>query len=481
MKLIITEAQYKALEQYIEEARQEKPPTSLKPLFDDNPEAKFFGIVQRIKGGGDSEYYFELVEENGHKGVKDVNKMGKTKNCIGDLLLDTVLYGNQFKMTFSSCGVRTINNVTSVKLYASGDDIDSDHVMDSMEIEHELDTPSSELADKYYEMLKNAQVGQQIYIDSKSKWDGIVTRKFPNQIQIELYKHGIPINEADADMEWNVQPQNTNTNKTKQKPKKKSSVLTIDLTTNPFYEENGKIMFKGINHDADTGEKSDFIADIKKFDVSSSTGSEQREKITSDEPIDPQTTKSEEEIRAQAKKAYDMILKDPILKDAFYRKPSFWNLFVAEMNGKAAPGKGIFPVLQMLGSYGKERLNEKLGAKFTPGKSVRFGAYNRPYEIDYKDKKFQLSVGYNFTGVVRNYNIGDEHYIIDNKKDKYKIYVKDKTDVEHVYKCELIKYDINPNTNEIEEFEYEGDVYIKFRPSDGYMASKSENQTQPTK
>jgi hypothetical protein len=235
MKLIITEAQYKALEQYIEEARQEKPPTSLKPLFDDNPEAKFFGVVQRIKNGGDSEYYFELIEENGHKGVKDVNKMGKTKNCVGDLLLDTVLYGNQFKMPFASCGIRTINNVTTIKLYASADDINNDHIMDSMEIEHELDTPSSELADKYYEMLKNAQVGQQIYIDSKSKWDGIVTRKFPNQIQIELYKHGIPINEADADMEWNVQPQNTNANKTKQKPKKKSSVLTIDLTTNPFY------------------------------------------------------------------------------------------------------------------------------------------------------------------------------------------------------------------------------------------------------
>ena len=480
MKLIITEAQYKALEQYIEEARQEKPPTSLKPLFDDNPEAKFFGVVQRIKNGGDSEYYFELIEENGHKGVKDVNKMGKTKNCVGDLLLDTVLYGNQFKMPFASCGIRTINNVTTIKLYASADDINNDHIMDSMEIEHELDTPSSELADKYYEMLKNAQVGQQIYIDSKNKWDGIITRKFPNQIQIELYKHGIPINEADADMEWNVQPQNTNTNKTKQKPKKKSSVLTIDLTTNPFYEENGTIMFKGVNHDAETGEKSDFIADIKKFDVSSSTGSEQREKITSDEPIDPQTTKSQEEIRAEAKKAYDMILKDPILKDAFYRKPSFWNLFVAEMNGKSAPGKGIFPVLQMLGSYGKERLNEKLGAKFTPGKLVIFGAYNRPYEIDYKDKKFQLSVGSNFTGVVRNYNIGDEHYTIDNKRHRYKIYVKDKTDVEHVYKCELIKYDINTKTNAIEEFEHEGDVYIKFKPSEGYTSSKPKNQTQPT-
>ena len=32
----------------------------------------------------------------------------------------------------------------------------------------------------------------------------------------------------------------------------------------------------------------------------------------------------------------------------------------------------------------------------------------------------------------------------------------------------------------IEEFEHEGDVYIKFKPSDGYTSSKPKNQTQPT-
>ena len=34
--------------------------------------------------------------------------------------------------------------------------------------------------------------------------------------------------------------------------------------------------------------------------------------------------------------------------------------------------------------------------------------------------------------------------------------------------------------NAIEEFEHEGDVYIKFKPSDGYTSSKPKNQTQPT-
>lgn len=485
MKVKLTEAQYRALEQYIEEARQEKLPTSLKPLFDDNPETKFFGVVQRIKGGGDSEYYFELTEQNGHKGVKDMNKMGKTVGCVGDLNLDTVLYGNQFKMAFGTCGVRTINSVTSINLYASEEDAKNGKSLDSMELEHDMDATSSELLDKYYELLKKVEVGKEIYIDSKNKWDGIVSRKYPDQIEIELYKHGIPINEADdeSNMEWNVQPQGQEKTKQRAKPKKKPVILNLNLKTNPFYEENGKIMLKGKSYDRETEETADFIVPIKAFDISVDHNIADAKKKNGEEEggeaIDPKTAASEEEIRAEAKRAYKMILDDPLLQRAFYRKPGFWNLFVAEMNGKKAPGKGIFPTLQLLGSYGRGKLTEKLGAEFMQGKRVSFEAYNKPYTIRYEDKTFELGVGITETGVVRNYKIGDSDYVIDNKTDMFKIYVKEKTEQQDVFKCELVKYTMKTNQG-MQEYPYQGDVYIRFKQSDGYSPITAQ-PTQPKK
>ena len=480
MKVKLTEAQYKALEQYIEEARQEKPPTSLKPLFDDNPEAKFFGVVQRIKGGGDSEYYFELGDQNGYKTVKDVNKMGKTKNCLGDLNLETILYGNQVKIPFTQCGVRTINAVTSINLYASSEDVKNNKILDSMEIEHSMDSSSSELVDQYYDLLKNVAVGKEIYIDSKVKWDGIVTRKTSNQIEIELYKHGIPINEAD-DMEWNVQAPKTEKPKQKRKVSKKPIILTIDLRDNPFYEENNEIMLKGSSYNRETEETSSFTIPIKSFDVSVDQKQTRQKSTAKPEDAEiPNTYDSEEELRAEAERAYKMILNDPNLKKAFYKKPTFWNLFIGELKGKASPGKGIFPTLQLLNNYGRTKLGENLGVEFIQGKRVTFSAYNRPYTINYEDKTFELSVGASETGVVRNYKIGDSDYVIDNKQDKFKIYVKEKTDVQDVFKCELIKYTMRPNEG-IKNYPYQGDVYIKFQQSDGYSPSTQQTSPNPNK
>jgi hypothetical protein len=482
MKVKLTEAQYRALEQYIEEARQEKPPTSLKALFDDNPEVKFFGVVQRMKAGGDSEYYFELTDQNGHKGVKDINKMGKTKNCVGDLLLDTVLYGNQFKMPFGACGVRTINSVTSINLYASSEDAQSGKVLDSMEIEHDMDATSTELIDKYYELLKNVEVGKEIYIDSKNKWDGIVSRKSSDQIEIELYKHGIPINEADeeSDMEWNVQSQNQAKPKQRAKPKKKPVILTLDLRTNPFYEENGTLMLKGKSYDRETEVTADFVVPVKAFDISADQKlAKQKAQSEPKEPEDPKAAQSEEDLRKEAERAYKMILNDPNLKKAFYKKPSFWNLFVSELKGKKAPGKGIYPTLQMIGSYGRGKLNEKLGAEFLQGKRVTFEPYNRPYSIKYGDKTFELGVGTLQTGVVRNFGVADDSYIVDNKQDEFKLFIKDKTEQQDVFKCELVKYTKKANEG-IQNFPYQGDVYIRFKKSDGYSPTAVNKPVQPT-
>ena len=486
-KIILTEKQYKALEQYIEEARQEKAPISLKPLFDKNPTAKFFSVVQRLKTGGDADYYFELVEQNGFKMVKDINKMGKTKNCLGDLHLDTMLYGNQVKIVFNQCGDRTINNVIAVNLYATIEDLKSDKILDTKQLEHEFNIPVGGLANIYYDRLKAAPVDKHIYIDSKNKWDGVVTRKTANEIEIELFKHGIPINEADdSEMSWNVKPAQDKEVKDKPKPKPKSIILTIDISTNPFYEEDGQLMFKGVGYDRATDKKTDFVIPVKNFDTNVEPPKEKEEpKVdkeelpAGEEPIEAEQ-KSEEEIADELKRTYDLILKDPLLQKAFYDKKSqgVWNYFVAALKGKKAYGKGLIHTLDLINDYSRNKAEKDLNAEFVMGKKVYFEPYQRPVDIAYDKKSFQLDTGKKYYGVVRRFRTGDEYYIIDNKTEKFKVIVKSKTNIEDVYKCDVIKYTTKADGKLLKQYPKE-DVFIKLykgNESDGYKPI--ENKTK---
>jgi len=477
MKVRLTEAQYKALEKFIEEARAAEAPVSLKNLFNDNPEAKYFTVVQRLKGGSDDEYHFQFVDQDGHKGIKDVNKIGKTKGCEIDLKPDTMIYGNTFSVSFGSCGTRTINNVIAVKLYADENSLKSGHEIDSMEIEHELDETPEGLANKYYEMLKNINIDQEIYIDSKNKWDGVVIAKRNDSIEIKIYKHGIPINEADddSDMEWNTQPKTQEPQQQKAKPTRKDIILTLDMTTNPFYVENGKLMLKGMSYDNTIEKKSEFIVPIKKFTTNAGDSKIPKSEKSDTKPetqpeVDnPEDVESEEELRKQAIEAYKMILGDKTLQKVFYKHPTTLEYLVAAIKNKKALGKNIVPTLQLLNSYGSENLNKELGAEFIQGKSVNFEPYNTPYSIEVDGGKFQLNTGVPRRGVVRKFKFEKKHYIIDSKETNgsgVKIIVKSATEAENVFKCELIRY-VRDNQNQIKEYKYNGDAYFKFDASSG--------------
>lgn len=479
MKVRLTEAQYKALEKFIEEARAAEAPVSLKNLFNDNPEAKYFTVVQRLKGGSDDEYHFQFVDQDGHKGIKDVNKIGKTKGCEIDLKPDTMIYGNTFSVSFGSCGTRTINNVIAVKLYADENSLKSGHEMDSMEVEHELDETPEGLANKYYEMLKNINIDQEIYIDSKNKWDGVVISKRNDSIEIKIYKHGIPINEADdnSDMQWNVDPEpQQQPQQQKAKPTRKGIILTLDMTTNPFYVENGKLMLKGMSYDNTTEKKSEFVVPIKKFTTNAGelkipkSEKSDTKPETQPEVDNPEDVESEEELRKQAIEAYKMILGDKTLQKVFYKHPTTLEYLVAAIKNKKALGKNIVPTLQLLNSYSTENLNKELGAEFIQGKSVNFEPYNTPYSIEVDSGKFQLNTGVPRRGVVKKFKISNKYYIIDSKETNgsgVKIYVKSATEAENVFKCELIRY-VRDNQNQIKEYKYNGDAYFKFEQGDGY-------------
>ena len=117
MKLRLTEKQYSLLLEYIEEARKAPEPQKLSLFFNDNPNAQFFSVVQRVKGGSESEYDFKISEVNGHKTITDINKGTKTKGCSIDARFDTMIYGNQLNINFGQCGKLTINNVVGLNIF----------------------------------------------------------------------------------------------------------------------------------------------------------------------------------------------------------------------------------------------------------------------------------------------------------------------------------------------------------------------------
>ena len=182
--------------------------------------------------------------------IKDINKGTKTKGCSIDARFDTMIYGNKFEVNFGKCGTLVINNVVGLKVFADEQSLKSGHQMDSYEVEHDLDKTSSDFIEQYYNKLKNVQVDDEIHFDSKFKWDGIVQEKKEEYVVVSM----------------------------KQATSKSTNpiILKIDLTDNPFYEEDGFTMFKSQANDKE------FKIEVKKFFVDKDSG--QKEEPKQEEP-----------------------------------------------------------------------------------------------------------------------------------------------------------------------------------------------------
>lgn len=183
-------------------------------------------------------------------------------------------------------------------------------------------------------------------------------------------------------------------------------------------------------------------------------------------------------LKDDARKAYDVIINDPILKQAFYKQPSLWNLFVAELKGIKSVGTGIVPTLDLVGKYKSKKIETKLGSEFKANKTVQFIVLDKPIQIVYLDKAsssktFQLDAGKPYEIKVRDYKIGDEYKVLYSGVDSYKILVKAKTDEPNVFLCDIIK--LVKIGNEIKQYPRK-DVKIKFLPSEGYRAVKTKGK-----
>lgn len=445
MKLKLTEKQYNLLLEYLDEARKAPTPEKLSLFFNDNPNAQFFNVVQRDKSGSDSSYDFKLSEINGYKVITDINKGTKTKGCSVDANFDTMIYGNQLKLNFGKCGVLTINNVTGLNIFNDANSLKNNQPFDRYDLEHDFDKSSSEMVTKYYEAIKKLDTGDIVNFDSKFKYDGEVIQKYGPVLRIEIEQQG---------------------------RKGRTMILTVDLNVNPFYEEDGNVMFKAKSNRGDE-EQTDFIIPVKKMYVDDKDSPIQQ---PSEEPTEKnlEVDDDDEKLKQDGKIAMELILNDPNLKKAFYTQPTLWNLFVAELQGKKAVGRGIVPTLKIIRGYERKKISEELNSEFKENKKVTFKPFKSvkiPYVRNEKQFFYEFDkdsiTEYETTVLPRNLGEG---YKLKGKTDKgylgFELEIENSVkDNQNVFKCslDLIVYK-QKTTN---RYPYDGDFYIKIAVDGG--------------
>ena len=279
----------------------------------------------------------------------------------------------------------------------------------------------------------------------------------------------------------------------------------IRLSFDSYDEQNKKLNYKQL--DTNTQKYLDKTADVNELDIerngqvlpipdvggNKQPGQGPIEPESTPEPVgqedeiaktvemDPNVTatpKTPEEVenikkqRMYGKKALKAITSDPKLQAAFYRQPSFWKLFMADMQGKTAPGKGIQPTLALINGY-LDKKNKEDNPELQPFKMDKIADFEILNDIKFTDNnnklvtipKNEFGIPYKAKNIPSNYvdtTLGDYQnatmlkYL--NKGVEFKIMVKPKPIKEDTFKCDIVV-----NSKIVAK-----DIIIRFLNSQGY-------------
>lgn len=203
-------------------------------------------------------------------------------------------------------------------------------------------------------------------------------------------------------------------------------------------------------------------------------------KEENDETADDITRKAEEMVKA--------IINDPIMKKAFYKQPTLWNLILNTARGKNSSGTGIGPAWNIINQYGEAKQLKSLGPNgknFKSNKPAQFEVMYEPLVINptglpNDELKFNPSPA-RYTAFVNPYKVdGDDRLTLESKKYGFKIRVlKPYKNVPDTFEASVIKIMRTKKTGEIKEFSKP--AIIKFINENGSGYSKTElDKTQNT-
>jgi hypothetical protein len=161
----------------------------------------------------------------------------------------------------------------------------------------------------------------------------------------------------------------------------------------------------------------------------------------------------------------EMILKDETLKKAFYRQPSLWDLFVAELTGKKATGKGIVPVLDIIDNYQHKETTKKLKAEFKEDKLIEIQFLenvNIPFVHRNKNESYTFDKSKTYTPKVLNQKLGENQKLGGDLTTylNYEIEITEKIKEEKDTYLSKIKLKVGMGS-EVTDFPFDGYVKIK--------------------
>jgi hypothetical protein len=202
-----------------------------------------------------------------------------------------------------------------------------------------------------------------------------------------------------------------------------------------------------------------------------------------DRPEDQGETPNDEKVIADAEKALQMILNDPSLKDVFYKQPTFWERFKADLQGKKAQGTGLLSVIDTIYKYTDKKISEKIGKGFIKNNQAKF-IPAEDVAVKYRDDNDVIHT-YVLPMIedlirVRRHEIDDVTQVlqktIPNSPLSLRILVKNKTDDPNTKLCD-VQVGVVQNNRHFVEKGSTSDVKIKFLNSDGYQAQSEQIQT----
>lgn len=245
----------------------------------------------------------------------------------------------------------------------------------------------------------------------------------------------------------------------------------IEVTKNGLLNLN--VLTYETNEEGNIQKKQSKIKNISDFSVTNIEDKPEEEK-----------PEEEEEDDLDGQKIFNIITGDTQLRNAFYKKPSFWRSFTAELKGEKPKTTGYTVVKNLVDRYMDDSAEKKLGKNFLRDKDIKF----RPLEniiIRYGDNKdYRIArleeidnvryIGSKPSEEGSNYNILLSNQDID-------VLVKEKTEKQNVYLCDVIrKYkqivkDDEGKEKKIKKYSKPAkDISIEFIDSLGYRVDKEE-------
>ncbi len=213
-----------------------------------------------------------------------------------------------------------------------------------------------------------------------------------------------------------------------------------------------------------------------------------------DRPEDAEGEENPEETVLDAEKVLRMIMSDEKLQDVFYKQPTFWKRFKAELsdrkansklnkNSKKALGSGILgSTINMVSKYGDKAVEQKVGKGFIKNNQATFMPLE-PVVVKYRDDKDVIH-SYELPMVkdsirVRRHELDDVTQVlqktIPNSPLSLRILVKNKTEKPNVKMCD-VQVGIVQNNKHFVDKGTTPDVQIAFFESEGYNAQVEQEQ-----